>query len=194
MIVCVQTSNEGQRAHALSASLSLSLPTKAVHTMVFQGTSTPSIPPSIHPARISSQPSRLPESSSSPPKSATAAPDGNFESCLPFFSSTPTVLASAPQCDRSLRRGSGGSLGTYLTVPLSRSIGRTPRSWSCGTRAGGLGFYTQEKIRPRTTGRWIHFLWLGRIGRNRVSGCSQNMCGSENRKALWSCPALWFKG
>lgn len=44
MILYVQTSDEGQRAHALSASLSLSLPTKAVHTMVFQGTSAPSIP------------------------------------------------------------------------------------------------------------------------------------------------------
>lgn len=116
MIVCVQTSNKEQQARALSASLPLSLPTKAVHTMVFQGTSAPSIPPSIHPARISSQPSR-PETSSSPPKSATAAPDGNVESCLPFFSSTPTVLASAPRRDRSLRRASGGSLGTYLTVP-----------------------------------------------------------------------------
>lgn len=161
--------------------------------MVFQGTSTPSIPPSIHPARIYSQPSR-PETSSAPAKSATAAPDGNVESRLPFFSSTPTVLASAPRCDRSLRRASGGSLGTYLTVPLSRSIGRTPRSCSCGTRARRLRFDTQEKIRLRTTGRWIHFLWLGRIGRNRVSGSSQNMCGSEIRKSFQFCPALWFKG
>lgn len=157
MIVCVQTSNKEQQARALSASLPLSLPTKAVHTMVFQGTSTPSIPPSIQPARISSQPLRLPETSSAPAKSATAAPDGNVESCLPFFSSTPSILASAPRRDRSLRRASGGSLGTYLTVPLSRSIGRTPRSCSCGTRARRLRFYTQEKIRPRTTGRWIHF-------------------------------------
>lgn len=156
MIVCLQTSNREQQARALSASLSLSLPTKAVHTMVFQGASTPSIPPSIHPARISSQPLRLPEKSSAPAKSANAAPDGNVESRLPFFSSTPTVLASAPRCDRSLRRASGGSLGTYLTVSLSRSIGRTPRSCSCGTRAE-LCLYTQEKIRPRTTGRWIHF-------------------------------------
>lgn len=122
MIVCVvQTSNEGQRAHALSASLPLSLPTKAVHTMVFQGTSAPSIPPSIQPARISSPPLRLPETSSAPAKSATAAPDGNVESRLPFFSSIPTVLASAPPRDRSLRRASGGSLGTYLfPVKVSR--------------------------------------------------------------------------
>lgn len=154
--VCPNQQRRTASACSICASLPLSLPTKAVHTMVFQETSTPSIPPSTHPARISSQPSR-PETSSSPPKSATAALDGNVESCLPFFSSTPTVLASAPRCDRSLRRASGGSLGTYLTVPLSRSIGRTPRSCSCGARARRLRFYTQEKIRLRTTGLWIHF-------------------------------------
>lgn len=154
--VCPNQQRRTASACSICASLPLSLPTKAVHTMVFQGTSTPSIPPSIQPARISSQPSR-PETSSSPPKSATAAPDGNVESRSPFFSSTPTVLASAPRRDRSLRRASGGSLGTYLTVPLLRSIGRTPRSCSCGTRTQGLRCYTQERIRPRTTGRWIHF-------------------------------------
>lgn len=56
IIVCVQTSNRGQRARALSAPLPLSLPTKAVHTMVFQGTSAPSIPPSIQPAAFPPSP------------------------------------------------------------------------------------------------------------------------------------------
>lgn len=163
MIVCVQTSNREQRARAFPASLALSLPTKAVHTMVFQGTSAPSIPPSIHPARISSQPLRLPETSSAPAKSATAAPDGNVESRLPFFSSTPTVLASAPRRDRSLRQASGGSLGTYL-FPVKVSRQDSSKLVIRHARAE-LRLYTQEKIRPRTTGRWIHFYIMA--GKNR---------------------------
>lgn len=143
MIVCVQTSNKEQRARALLASLPLSLPTKAVYTMVFQGTSTPSTPPSIQPARISSQPLRLPEISSSPPKSATAAPDGNIESRLPFFSSIPTVLASAPRCDRSLRRASGGSLGTYL-FPVKVSRQDCSKLFMRHARAGATLLHTRE--------------------------------------------------
>lgn len=153
MIVCVQTSNKEQRARALSASLPLSLPTKAVHTMVFQGTSAPSIPPSIRPARISSQPSR-PETSSSPSKSATAAPMAiSKAACL--FSPQPLLSWSA-QHDVT---GPFDGLPEEAQVPdcsLLRSLGRTARSWSCGTRARRLRCYTQEKIRLRTTGRWIH--------------------------------------
>lgn len=59
--VCPNQQRRTASACSICASLPLSLPTKAVHTMVFQGTLTPSIPPSIHPARISSQPSRLPK-------------------------------------------------------------------------------------------------------------------------------------
>lgn len=157
MIVCVQTSAKEQRAHALSASLPLSLPTKAVHTMVFQGTSAPSM--SYHPP---STPLAFPpsphDSRNHPPRPLNPrppSPTAMSKAARLFFSSTPTVLASAPRRDRSLRRASGGSLGTYLF--LLRSLGRTPRSCSCSTRAWGLGFYTQEKIRLRTTGHWIHF-------------------------------------
>lgn len=89
--VCPDQQRRTASACSICASLPLSLPTKAVHTMVFQGTSTPSIPPSIHPARISSQPLRLPETSSAPAKSATAGPDGNVESRLPFFSPQPLL-------------------------------------------------------------------------------------------------------
>lgn len=161
--------------------------------MIFQGTSTPSIPPSIQPARISSQPSR-PETSSSPPKSATAAPDGNVESRLPFFSSTPTVLASAPRCDRSLRRASGGSLGTYLTVPPSRSIGRTPRSCSCGTRARSCVYTHKRRFdQGRLDAGYISSLSLGETGETDQREFLR-WFGSEIRKSFQFCPALWFKG
>lgn len=142
--VCPDQQRRTASACSICASLPSSLPTKAVHTRSSKGhqlhpyhpPSTPlAFPPSPYDSR--KHPPRPLNPQRPPPTAMSRA------ACL-FFSSTPTVLASAPRCDRSLRRASGGSLGTYLTVPLSRSIGRTPRSCSCGTRARSC-IYTHKR-------------------------------------------------
>lgn len=153
MIVCVQTSNKEPQARALSASLSLSLPTKAVHTMVFQGTSI-AIHTTLHPTRPHFLPAlTTPGNILLAHEIRSRRPRWPYRTVSGFFSAS-TVLASAPRCDRSLRRGSGGSLGTYL-FPVKVSRQDSSKLFMRHARAE-LRLYTQEKIRPRTTGRWIH--------------------------------------